>query len=232
MPRALANIASAAREVAERSVLFNNDPSPFFAAVADGSRQMVVVTGENASGKSLFARVVSSILRVENRMVPVSVSIRERTGAGLDEMSSFRKVMMFGEEHERSTGATSASVVQTAFGNLRHDGGSVLVLDEPEIGLADSYTRALGQFIGEQATRVPRVCGGVMVVTHSRSLVRGIVDGLGADPTHVAISAGQPARAGLHAWLEREEHRTVDELLALQDVGLERWRRVSRLLGD
>lgn len=71
--------------VADESALFGDD-SPFRAAVDPQDPRMVVVTGENASGKSLFVRVAAAIFQREDGGLPVSVSIRERTGAGLSEM--------------------------------------------------------------------------------------------------------------------------------------------------
>lgn len=229
-PTTSSTAADLARRVATDSLLFADAASPFTCAVADGAPTLTVVTGENASGKSLLVRVIGAIAH-KAKILPVSVSIRERTGAGLGEMNGMRRIMMFGDESENSTGATSAKVVQTAFGNLERENGSLLILDEPEIGLAESYTRALGELIGQRTREIPAVCAGVVVVTHSRALVRGILDGFGAEPTHLAVAADQDAQAGLTRWLDVVEHRTVDELLALPSVGHERWRTVNQLLG-
>jgi hypothetical protein len=223
-------VAALARWAAANSILFNCDPSPFHAVVDTQAARLVVVTGENASGKSLFVRVISAIAQTEDDMVPVSVSIRERTGSGHGEMDSLRRAFMFGDEHENSTGATSVGTVATAFRNLGHAGGAILILDEPEIGLSEGYARALGEFIGQQAKSTPRTCRGVVVVSHSRPLVRGLLDGFGRQPTHAAISGSATPKAGISNWLAADEHRTVQELLALRDTGLDRWRQVLRIL--
>lgn len=215
--------------VADESVLFQAEDSPFNATVAEGAPKLAVVTGENASGKSLFVRVAADLVDKQDTL-PVSVSIRERTASGLSEIADLRRVFMFGDEHEQSTGATSVQVVATAFRNVDRPKGAMLILDEPEMGLAEAYTRALGEFIGQQARDIPAKCIGVLVVTHSRALVQGLCDGYDKTPTHVAVSAEAPAEAGIQRWLDTVEHRTVDELLALRDVGLDRWRRVNRLL--
>jgi predicted ATPase len=221
----------AVRWTHEQSMLFNDPDSPFHAAVADGAPGLIVVTGENASGKSLFVQITESVLRRAD-VTPVSVSIRERTGGGTREMGRVAQAMMFGEEETQSTGATSVQVVKTAFRNLDRDGGATLTLDEPEIGLSDGYTRAFGQFIGQQARSVPDACRGVIVVTHSRSLATGLLAGYEETPTHVAVRADAPAEAGLQQWLDSVEHRTVDDLLALPDVGLSRFRQVIKLTGS
>lgn len=223
--------AAIAEWVAENSLLFNHEESPFCATVSIHAPKLVVVTGENASGKSLYVRVAAAIAQKQGAL-PISISIRERTGAGLHEMAGMRRSMMFGDEQDQSTGATSAKVVQSAFQNLQRPNGSMLILDEPELGMAEAYARALGEYIGQQSQEIPADCRGVLVVSHSRPLVRGLLDGYPETPSHAAISAEQPVPAGLTDWLDAVEHRTVDELLNLRKLGLERWRQVSKLLKD
>ena len=200
--KAFRSVAAVAAKVAADSMLFNDKDSPFQAAVEAGAERLVVVTGENASGKSLYVRVAAAMLQQEG-VLPVSVSIRERTGGGTHEMGGLRRAIMFGDEQEHSTGATSVGVVQTAFGNLGAPQGSLLIVDEPEIGLSEAYARALGEYIGRQTRDIPATCLGVLVVTHSRPLAQGLLDGFGERPTHAAVAAG-PAQAGLAEWLDGE----------------------------
>lgn len=222
------NMIERAAWAASETLLFADERSPFRAKVTPADKRLMVIVGENASGKSLFFRVLATLIHDKGPTV-VTISIRERSGGGTFEMSRMRQAMMFGEEAEQSTGATSVKVVKAAFEhNLGHDSGSVLALDEPEMGLSDGYATAFGQYIGEQARKVPKACSGVIVVTHSRSLVRGLVDGYGKTPTFVKLGVEGPEQ--LDAWLDEPEHHTIDELLALPDVGFERWRAVSDLL--
>lgn len=138
--------------------------------------------------------------------------------------------MMFGDEQDQSTGATSVKVVSSAFRNVDRPDGALLILDEPEVGLAESYARALGEYVGAQANSLPTSCAGVLVVTHSRPLVQGLISGYQNSPSHAAVSAQDEPKPGLQRWLEQVEHRSVDELLNLSSVGLERWRAVNHLL--
>lgn len=226
----LRSAAALARWAAEDSVLFTDAESPFHASLAKGAAKLVVVTGENASGKSLFVRVAGAALQRYVGGTPVSISIRERTGAGHSEVGGLRRVMMFGDEQEQSTGATSTTTVATAFNNLDRPKGSILILDEPELGLSDGYTRAMGEYIGRQTLDIPSKCKGVFVVTHSRALVRGLIDGYGKTPTHALITAEQPGQAGIAAWMDISEQRSVEDLLALRDVGHDRWKRANVLI--
>jgi len=212
---------------AENCTLFNHETAPFHAVVDHQDPKLVVITGENASGKSLFFQFVAAMVRKEEGAVALTISIRERISA----TNGMRRVFMFGDETEQSTGATSVSTLANAFGNnLDHDNGSMLMLDEPELGLSDGYARAMGEYIGRSTHDIPAVCGGVIVITHSRSLVRGLLAGYGATPTHVSISADAPQPAGIQQWLDASEERTVEDLLALREVGLDRWRQVLKIL--
>lgn len=217
------SVRDLARTIADDGLLFH-DESPFRATVAEGSESLIIVTGDNASGKSLFVRSLAAVGLERDRILPVSVSIRERTESGV------KKAIMFGEEHDQSTGANSAKVCETAFKNLDRPEGSILILDEPEIGLSEDYARAMGEFISSQD--IPDSCLGVVVVTHSRPLVAGVLDGLKGNetPTHVELSADGVPDAGIDQWLIRGTHRSVADLMALRAVGHERWKTVNALL--
>lgn len=219
--------------IAEESMLFaSDDPgvSPFNAAISAGAPRLAVVVGDNASGKSLLVRMLAMRAR-GHEVLPVSVSIRERTGAGLGEMSRMAQAMMYGDESEQSTGATSVQVVQAALErNADRPGGSIVILDEPEMGLAEGYAHALGTYIASQSKTITRRCAGVVVVTHSRPLVQGIRDTLSRKPTFVATAAGAGVQADLDGWLAREDRYSVEDLLALPEVNLERWRHLSKRL--
>jgi hypothetical protein len=100
-----------------------------------------------------------------------------------------------------------------------------------EIGLSDGYAEALGEYIGTQAANVTANACGVMVVTHSRRLAEGLVRGLGAEPTMLAMlpdrAAAVPTVAG---WIAQREVRSMDDLLGLKDTALARFRATQRIL--
>lgn len=182
------------------SKFFADEEAPFSGVLFTGDLRVTVIVGENASGKSLLFRVLQSLAKTKHDVTGITISIRERTGSGLHEMSHMRRAFMFGDEDQQSTGATSANVIDSGFKNA--EGGShgetLLMLDEPEMGLSDGYARALGEFIGQKSQALAECCHGVVVVTHNRSLVSGLVDGLGAEPAFVNLS---PDAIGLTDWL-------------------------------
>lgn len=121
-----------ARWAAEESHVLADEDSPFHADLVPGDPRVLLIVGENASGKSLAFRLIAQLAGTHGA-VPITISIRERTGAGSDGHERMRRVFMFGDEEQSSTGATSAGVVMSGFSNLDRDKPAILGLDEPEI---------------------------------------------------------------------------------------------------
>lgn len=217
-----------ARWAAAESAILTSPDSPFRARMIEGDARVLLVTGANASGKSLAFRLIAQVAGKRD-IFPITLSIRERTGGGTNGMERFRQTMIFGEEHDSSTGAISAKVVESGFANLKDRKAAMLGLDEPEIGLSDGYADALGEYIGRSATTMPESSCGVMVVTHSRRLAEGIVRGLGAPPTLLSMEGDV---ASVDEWIASRETRSVEDLLGLKGLSHERWKAVRGLLGD
>lgn len=205
---------------------------PIFQGVAyPGDPSFILIVGENASGKSLLFRLIDGLLHREHKATGVTVSIRERTGGGTMEMGRMRQTMMFGDEATSSTGTTSVKTAGTAYRSANkyaEDGKTVAVmLDEPELGLSDSYAYPLGRRIVQHHN--DRVDGnlGTVIVTHCRALAEGIRDEMGHDPTFVYM--GENPSGSLDAWIKAPARRTIEELETLPDIALARFRATHRL---
>lgn len=223
-----------AKALVEETLFFNRSDCPFSGHFFDGDNRVLVITGENAAGKSFLFRVLSADIQAA-KMTPITLSIRERTGGGTFEMARMRQSFMYGSEAEQSTGATSARVVKAGFHNAGRESPGVLMLDEPEMGLSDGYARALGELIGTKA-RLPEdkdgmreCCHGVVVVTHNRALVGGLLEGLRASPAFINMSA---TPVTLNDWLLKGEYRSMDDLENLQTLAGERRKTTARILGE
>lgn len=221
-------LADIARFVSEESLMFGDERSPFQSQVYYPAESRVcLIVGENASGKSVFFQIMAARARQAHKLLPVTISIRERTGAGSYEMSGMRRTMMFGDESQQSTGATSFSVIQSGFLNAtKPDTPALLLLDEPEMGLSDGYARALGHYIGREALAAPDSLAGVVVVSHSRVLVEGMCMMAGISPVFVNLN---PSPVPLLDWLEQPEVRSIDDLMTLREVATERRRKIATL---
>lgn len=220
-----------ARWAVEDSAILTADESPFRGTLVDGDERVLLVTGENASGKSLAFRLIMQLAN-SGGVEPIAVSIRERTASGTDEMARMKRVFTYGDEETSSTGSVSARVVQSGFDALDTWGNPViLALDEPELGLSDGYARALGEYIGARAQGMAGNACGVMVVTHSRALARGLLAGLEAQPTMIAmLGRGDAPVSSLGEWIDATPERSVDDLLGLREKAHERFQAVSRIL--
>lgn len=220
-------IADYAREMLEESRFFTEPDCPFQGSHHAGDARLAVVVGENASGKSLLYRMVAQGLQAEHKVLAITISIRERTGSGQSDMSGMRRMFMFGDETPSSTGAISAKVVESGFKNLDRPEACALLLDEPELGLSDGYARALGEFIGLRAKVQPPASRGVLVVTHSRALVEGLVAGLEETPTFVCMGSDH---CGLQPWLHASEMRSLADLSALAFTASDRRKQTQVIL--
>jgi hypothetical protein len=192
---------------------------PFPIHMNAGAGRAVLIAGANASGKSLVFRLLAQFANDE-KIAPITLSIRERSGSGTFEMASFRRSVIYGEEHEQSTGAVSISVIRRGFDNVakRLENGtrSVLMLDEPEMGLSEGYCRALGKYLAEQVIALPEEAPGIIVVSHSRPLMESLADGLGENPHFIHTG---PKPLTLRQWLAAPEERSVEDLMNLEQLG-------------
>lgn len=125
-------LPDAARWVAGESAFANEEGTPFSASLHEADPRLLLIVGENASGKSLAFRIIARILD-EAGATPITLSIRERAGLGGDGMGNMRRAFMYGDERIQSTGATSARVVDSGFRNLDRPEPAALLMDEPEI---------------------------------------------------------------------------------------------------
>lgn len=115
------------------SAILTAEESPFSGALIDGDERVLLITGENASGKSLAFRLIMQ-LATSGGIEAIPISIRERTGAGTDEMARMKRAFTYGDEETSSTGTVSAGVVHAGFEAMAaRPQPVVLCLDEPEI---------------------------------------------------------------------------------------------------
>lgn len=225
------SLVKMAKTVFKESMFFTHDDCPFEGFVFEEDPDILVVVGENAAGKSLFFQFLASWVKKHFNWLGVTISIRERTGSGYHESSSFRKALMFGQEDEQSTGATSVDVVKSGFKNAVRDTDTTLMLDEPELGLSDGYTAALGAFIAQKHKECKEASDkykGVVIVTHSRKLVRNLVTELGFNPSFVNMGSNKD----LQSWLDSEETKSVEDLLNLSSLGRKKQTIASKIFQD
>ncbi len=165
-----------------RSLLRDYRVSKAFPATYHRGRgRLVAVTGDNASGKSLFAKLANAVLR-KRKIEPMLVGMSLRAQGGI------MRAFVFGDEDTSSTGCNS---VQSVLGGLRTARGRkydhALLLDEPDVGLSEGWQSAVGELIAGFAADLPERTKMLMVVTHSRRLLEKLAP---LEPHHVRFGDG------------------------------------------
>lgn len=222
--------AAVVEDFVKHSGLWTQKDCPFTASIAAGHPRVAMLAGPNASGKSFLAECALSWGREWCGTRSMKVSIRERTGAGSGEMSGMRRAMMFGSEELHSTGAVSAKVVQSAFSNVEswsQEGlKTLLLLDEPEIGLAEGFCFGMGELIGKAVLSMHEGACGVIVVSHSRALAKGLHEALGESPSFISMGDA----LSFDEWVRTEARHSAADLIALGKKDTDGFQKVRQLL--
>lgn len=165
----------------------------------DGEGPLVVVTGENASGKSFFRRIVQSICaraKMKTECIHISMEARRRIS------EAPWMTFVYGDEEYESTGVNSSG---TVLGGIKtsqtRDDRHVIFWDEPDLGLGDPWAAGMGQAITQFVADPPEHLVASLLVTHSRALVGELI---GSAPTYLHFGESpEEAPQSLQAWFER-----------------------------
>lgn len=187
-----------------------------------GNPRLIVISGENAGGKSFFVKALNAFMQEDApkqvEWMPVSMGMRTSPG--------MHRVFMFGEESNESTGRISLKAV---LGGLRtcqsREKSHVLLLDEPDIGLAESYQAALGQMLAGFAADMPAHTRALIIVSHSRSLVSAL---MALGPT--CIRVGDDLRSTAEWIREGDLPKTPADIEALGTKAMTRMRAISAVM--
>ena len=187
----------------------------------NGKDPLVVMVGENASGKSFARRLVSAVCRkVEVESIHISMQGR----AGPDFTGGMRG-FIYGSEEWKSTGENS---VGTVLGGIRTCQGRekphVMFWDEPDLGLSDAWAAGVGVAIRKFVQAPPEHTRAVFVVTHSKALVGQLLD---AEPHYIYFGDDEAPRS-LEHWMEQPAiPRDIEELSKLSHT---RFKKIQKIL--
>lgn len=172
--------------------------------IEEHNNNVLIIFGENASGKSLFSTVVDQSAREEDIEIRNSC-MRNRTSGGIS------RAFVFGDESCQSTGETSFSVAKKALDStLNTDKSAIAILDEPDVGLSDYYAPAMGKYIAECCLKMNENQG-VVLVSHSKLLIKSFLNTLGYSVNTIGINV----KNDLHLWMDDKSEASVEELLNL-----------------
>ena len=190
-------------------------------------RDVIVVTGENASGKSLAFMIMNQLGRNYAKQDEVDLEVMD-IGMGRRTRSGIERAFIFGDENTDSTGNISLKVMQTAIANSRkRERCHYLMLDEPDIGVGEGYHNAIGRYLADYAGEMANKCLGLVVATHSRRITERLLEA-GAS----SLRLGGDLRP-VRDWIrDGDIEKSVEDLIGLKDVSLERFRAVAAMLRD
>jgi hypothetical protein len=190
----------------------------------DNTSKILFVVGSNASGKSLVGRIVE-LVASEEKIPKRSCSMRNRTSG------EFGQRLVFGSEDDSSTGENSvhASIIGLK-STVDSEKSAVLVLDEPDLGLADEYSAALGQHIARTVNEHHEKLGLIVVITHSHPLIDAAITELTVPFSKMHVG---DASISFDEWRARPfQAATIEELMNLKHKSRDTWCRVQKLLDE
>lgn len=221
----LPTAAFMAEDLVSNTHLLSDEDCPFSFHVQKGNPRVLVLAGENATGKSLLTSMLAACAYDDYGVEPMVVSMVRRTSSGM------MRVFTYGGEDYRATGEVSLSVSMKALNHLpkrlEESGAGMVILDEPDVGLSESYAHAFGVKLGQAINSLPKnKPWNVVLVSHSRELIRGMAETLDKAPTF--IHTGEPKT--LDSWLEDRSRKSVEDLDGMIERAAKQIKQVYKII--
>lgn len=201
-----------------RASKFFNGDSPFCLEVQPGHGKLCVITGPNASGKSLIRKILHNY-HADAKESYIHFSMAARTSGGI------MNGMMYGTERDESTGANSVSLFLKLFSrNLDRTEPFAVMLDEPEIGCSDEAAYSMGKYLADRSAPLENneFLRAFYIISHSRYFIEPL---LSLNPTHLRLDADGMT---LESFVSRRVEAV--DLEAIKETGHDRWSWVQRKL--
>lgn len=135
-----------------------------------GNTKLIVVTGENATGKSFLRRIFTLGLH-EAGIDYLALSMQKRTTSLGDCSNTF----IYGDESCNATGDCTASSVLGAMRTslAREEDGKrhAILWDEPDVGLSDSYAAGAALDMVDFLADAPKKLFFAAVTTHRKAML-------------------------------------------------------------
>tara|TARA_B100002049_G_scaffold156523_1_gene116885 strand:+ start:37371 stop:38153 length:783 start_codon:yes stop_codon:yes gene_type:complete len=176
---------------------------------ANNDANSLILFGDNASGKSLICNLIEGIVAKE--YTARSMSIKNRTSSGVG------RAFIFGDEGQQSTGETSIRAVKKALGGAeKEEEPSLIILDEPDLGLSSKYSRAMGRYIAQHIDALKEKGVYLILVSHSAPLIKAFIDESKDAPSTLGLNTDK----AIEEWLDDDTEKSVDDLLSLSKIAM------------
>lgn len=170
-----------------------------------GEGNVVVITGENAGGKSFLRRILLQIAKM-NKVDPMHISMEGRRRIG----ESPWLAMVYGDEETQATGVNSVGTVVQGMNTVKtRTDPHIVIWDEPDIGASDSTAASMGAALCKCfAEPLPHTLACV-IITHRKALVEQL---LPLKPHYCYLGSSCPPRT-IQEWIAKPvEVRDLDEI--------------------
>lgn len=166
--------------------------------------KITVLTGENATGKSLLRKLLwSSVEKQAGERIKIADSSMQRRTERHAEFSALGFLL-----NDDPQDATSYSSIHFIKGALKQS-GRFIVLDEPEVGMSENVRLGLAAWLDRMLPEAMERNRGVLVITHSKDIVRNM-----RHDNFVNLQG-----LSEQEWLSREpEPEDIDELMKRADA--------------
>ena len=184
--------------------------------------KVLLISGMNASGKSVIGKIFEE--NCKKNEIPIrSCSMRNRT-SGL-----FGQRIIFGDESDSSTGYNSFS---SAISGLKSTFGSetpsLMILDEPDIGLSEEYAGALGEYFAQLLNESVPKTQGIVIISHSKHMFKRFLE---AYKNPVSKSYIGRKEVSFDEWLYKENARlSVADLLGIKEKQNSMYSKIEKRL--
>lgn len=173
------------------------------AGVAWENVRVIVLVGDNASGKSFFRRLFAAHLHENNKYEIMKISQEGRSTEGI------QRAFLYGSENDEATSVISAKTIIKGLQTTRkREEEHYLIYDEPEIGMSEECQLGSALYMRDQLQDWPALLKGLLVTTHSKAIARELL----TLPHSKFIWLGQPDKT-VADWLQRDIEPTFPEEL-------------------
>lgn len=196
-------------------------PCPVSVEPGNPETGLLVVSGDNGSGKSLFLRALKAHLRrADADIVIIDADARARTFSGFE-----RSHIDANDEDGDSIAAIFSTGTMNAIADARAaTAPSLLMLDDPDIGLSDAWAAAIGREIAELVRNMPDALMGIVVASHRRPLIGSLTS---LEPSFVRI--GTDRRPTLE-WLAGGPAAGNETIAGMKSDIRKRWLRIEKIM--
>lgn len=179
-----------------------------------GKSKLIIAAGENASGKSLYRRLMQQYCS-EKKIECIHISVEGRRNISYS--------LVYGDETNDSTGCNSAGTILGGIKTSKGRGSKhVVVFDEPDLGMSEGASMGAGTAFAEWLRDPPEHLVAAVIISHSRYLLKKL-----EDIPHHFLHFGNGEHT-IESWVTREvEERSLEDI---KESNITRYRGIQKII--